>query len=99
MIEVETKTVKLDLACGQRKQEGFIGVDISPQEGVDVVIDLEKYPWPFEDNSVDEVHCAHFIEHLNDFSGFFNELYRIMKVGAEANISCPYFTSIRNVQD
>jgi SAM-dependent methyltransferase len=27
-------------------------------------VDLFTFPWPFEDNSVDEVHCSHFIEHI-----------------------------------
>ena len=95
----EVEKVRLDLACGKRKKEGFIGVDIAAVEGVDMVVNLEEFPWPFEDNSVDEVNCSHFIEHLTEFSGFFNELYRIMKVGAEAVIACPYYTSVRMVQD
>jgi predicted SAM-dependent methyltransferase len=56
--------VKVDLACGDNKKEGFIGLDISDCEGVDKVHDLNIYPWPFEDNSVDEVHCSHYIEHI-----------------------------------
>jgi SAM-dependent methyltransferase len=56
--------LKLDLACGQNKVEGFKGVDRVALEGVDYVVDLQEYPWPFEDNSVDEIYCSHYIEHI-----------------------------------
>lgn len=58
------KKLKLDLACGNNKIEGYTGVDVAALESVDVVHDLNEYPWPFEENSVDEVHCAHYIEHI-----------------------------------
>lgn len=91
--------VKLDLACGQTKKEGFVGVDIQPLIGVDVVCDLEVYPWPFPDDSVDEIYCSHYFEHTTDPMKFMNELYRIMKKGAKGTIMCPYYTSIRAWQD
>ncbi len=53
---------KLDLACGQTPKEGFEGVDCF--QGAQHVVDLTQYPWPFEDNSVDELHCSHYIEHI-----------------------------------
>lgn len=89
--------LKLDIACGKRKKPGFTGVDI--WEGADIVADLEKFPWPFEDNSVDEIFCSHYIEHTPDLISFANELYRIMKVGATAEIIAPYYSSIRAWQD
>lgn len=55
-------TRKLDLACGQTPLDGFEGVDIFT--GAKHVVDLMKYPWPFEDSSVAELHCSHFIEHI-----------------------------------
>jgi predicted SAM-dependent methyltransferase len=55
-------TRKLDLACGQSPREGFEGVDIWPK--AQHVVDLMKYPWPFEDNSVFELHCSHYVEHI-----------------------------------
>lgn len=53
---------KLDLACGQTPREGFEGVDI--WEGAQHRVNLMTYPWPFDDNSVAELHCSHFIEHI-----------------------------------
>ncbi len=66
-------TRKLDLACGQTPREGFEGVDIWP--GAKHVVDLTRYPWtchctecqgkPFADSSVAELHCSHYIEHID----------------------------------
>jgi hypothetical protein len=93
--------VRLDLGCGQHKREGFTGVDSSPECQPDIVCDLSKAPWPFEDNSVDEVHSSHFIEHLTgaERAVFFNELYRVMKKDAKGTFIVPHENSIRAIQD
>lgn len=93
------KLRRLDLACGQRKQPGFEGVDIAPLEGVDVVHDLNRLPWPVENASVEEVHCSHFVEHVDSLITFMEELARILVTGAKATLIMPYYTSMRAWQD
>ncbi len=41
----EAPVVRLDLACGSNKKEGFIGVDHSKDTQAAIIINLEKYPW------------------------------------------------------
>lgn len=64
------KKVRIDFGCGQnctKDQDGkYIGVDQVQLEGVDIVHDLTQFPYPFEDNSVDEIVSNHFVEHLGD---------------------------------
>jgi len=93
--------MKLDLACGRNKRPGFKGVDMISIPGhVDVVWNLNVYPWPFAQfESVSHINCAHFLEHVEDIIKFMNECYRIMKNGARMDIVCPYYTSIRAWQD
>lgn len=55
---------KLELACGDRKREGYCGVDVVETPSVDIVHDLTVYPWPFENNSVEEINCEHYVEHI-----------------------------------
>jgi hypothetical protein len=57
---------KLDLGCGLNPKEGFEGVDIRGNEKAKHIVDLFKFPWPFEDNSVDEIHASHLLEHVWD---------------------------------
>lgn len=60
-----------------------------------------KNHWPWDDNSVDEVHCSHFLEHLTGAERihFFNELHRVMKPGAKALIITPHHSSGRAYGD
>lgn len=77
----ENEPIKIDVGCGKNKREGFLGMDVIPFEGVDIVIDAGKDRWPFDDESVDELHASHFVEHLEpeERIHFVNELYRVLK--------------------
>jgi hypothetical protein len=94
-------STKLDLGCGKNKKEGFFGVDQYQMPGVDLVLDLGSDPWPFESDSIEEVHCSHFFEHLDPRGRihFLNELWRVMKVDAKALIIVPYWASGRAYGD
>ena len=78
----EPEKLRIDIGCGVRCIEGFAGID-SMDFGQKYIHDVRK-GMPFEDNSVDEVHSSHFVEHLTgpERVMFFNELYRVMKIGA-----------------
>lgn len=91
---------KLDLGCGPNKKAGFHGADHTAFPNVDTVTDLRK-AWPWPDDSVEEVHCSHFLEHLTPMerAHFFNELFRVMKVGAKATIVTPHWASCRAYGD
>jgi len=103
--------IKLDLACGgsEKNGEDYIGVDISDELETDITLDLNQYPWPFENDSIDEIFCRNYIEHIphdlnngNKLDGliqFMNELYRILKPSGKAVIIAPYCTSIRAYGD
>lgn len=97
----EQQSIKLDIGCGKNKQEGFIGVDQYKMDNVDVVMKIGTDAWPWADSSVEEVHCSHFLEHLNaqERVHFCNELYRVMKKGARATIITPHWASLRAYGD
>lgn len=81
--------IRLDLGCGPRKTEGFIGVDSDGNwPGVDVTADLTKR-FPYPDDSVDEIRAHDIIEHLPDRIHTMNELWRICKNGASIDIRVP----------
>jgi acetyltransferase-like isoleucine patch superfamily enzyme/SAM-dependent methyltransferase len=80
--------VRVDLGCGARKAPGFIGVDVFPAPGVDIVADLST-AFPFADNSVDELRAYDFIEHLPDRLRTMNEIWRVCKDGALVDLFVP----------
>lgn len=92
--------MKLDLGCGKNKKEGFIGVDCIKFDGVDEVVDLTK-PWPWADNSVEEVNCSHTMEHFTaeERIHVVNELYRVLQPKAKALIIVPHWCSNRAYGD
>jgi SAM-dependent methyltransferase len=92
-------SLKLDIGCGLRKREGFIGIDMSNDVGADVVLDVETQPLPFDDSSVDEIYCAHTIEHLHGLIPFMNECYRVLKPHGWMTVLAPYYTAIQASQD
>lgn len=111
--------VRLDLACGNSKKEGFIGIDISKNTQADLICNLEDFTWSLfpaiedmmivydfldenyqiKNNSIDEIFCSHYIEHVSDLQSFANELYRIMKPKGKITFLAPYYSSIRAMQD
>ena len=79
----------IDIGCGKNPKPGFVGID-AIDFGQKHVVDVRK-GLPFKPNTVDEVNSSHFVEHLTGTEriAFFNELYRVMKVGAVATIITP----------
>ena len=95
----QNKPIKINIACGQQRQEGFIGIDKVKTEATDIVQDLETFPWPLENDSVDEILVSHYIEHTKDLIKFVDEMHRIMKKGAKATIVAPNYANMRAIQD
>lgn len=102
--------IKVDLACGDSKKEGYIGVDIVETSSTDIIHDLTVYPWPFEDNSVDEIFCSHYVEHIphdiynkedsrDGLIQFIDEVYRILKPEGKIEIVAPYYKNERAFGD
>jgi SAM-dependent methyltransferase len=64
-----------------------ITCDMNKLHKPDIVHDLNILPWPFEDNSFDEIHAYNILEHLGqqgDFKSFFahfEEMSRILIPG------------------
>lgn len=81
--------MKLNLGSGLTKIPGFLNVDSNPLCKPDILADVEK-KLPFEDSSVDEIRAYHIFEHINDFFGFVQELYRICKHKAIIDIEVPH---------
>ena len=86
--------MKLNLGSGSKILKGYVNVDKFQYYNPDVVHDLEKFPYPFEDNSVDEILLSHVLEHIGQNPDVFNnivkELYRICKNNSIIDIRVPH---------
>lgn len=87
--------LKLNLGCGHNKLLSYCNVDQVPEYDPDVLMDLEKFPWPWEDNSVEEIVLCHVLEHLGEtrdiYLGIWREMYRILKPSGEIHITVPHW--------
>jgi hypothetical protein len=86
--------LKLNLGCGFKRLAGYLNVDSVPDCHPDQVVNLEQLPWPWADNSVDEVQLIHVLEHLGRdpqvFIGIMQQLYRICQSGTAIHIIVPH---------
>lgn len=84
---------------GKKGWTELVTLDVNPAHQPDIVHDLERLPWPFEDNQFDEVHCYEILEHLGrqgDYESFFAhfaELWRILKPDGCLAVTCPSYRS------
>lgn len=87
-----------DIGCGGNKQnKSWFGIDYRSLEGVDLVQDLEIFPWAIPSESFNIASATHVVEHINPshgiFINFMNEVWRILKPNGEFLISAPYASS------
>src|SRR5881396_3738761 len=82
--------LRIDLGCGSAKREGFVGLDYVDLPEVYHVLDLTTERFPFDDDSVDEVFSAHFLEHIDEPNHVFEEIGRICRDGARIEFWTPY---------
>lgn len=83
----------LDLGCGMKKTDGAIGLDMVALPGVDVVHDLNAFPYPFDADTFDLIIARHSLQHLDRIVLVMEELHRILKPGGELRIYAPHYAS------
>lgn len=84
--------IRLDVGAGNNCQDGFVGLDKRDLPGIDIVHDLEEFPYPLPDKCCLMIVGSHICEHIKPWLtlDFFDELWRIMKMGGQLALSMPY---------
>jgi predicted SAM-dependent methyltransferase len=90
--------LKLNLGAADRHIDGYRSVDLyvnirpTPEECKDWQYADLNYSWPWLDSSVDEIIAFDIIEHLPNRIHTMNEMHRVLKPGAIAQIEVPNAT-------
>jgi predicted SAM-dependent methyltransferase len=71
---------RLNFGCGNDYRNGWTNAD-----------GYAVYPYPFKDNSFDEIDAFHVIEHLDNPEDAMKEFYRILKPGGRLHIKVPHY--------
>lgn len=90
-----------NLYLGEDKEfKELVTLDIDPKCEADVLHDLNVFPYPFKDNTFDEIHAYEVLEHCGkqgDYKSFFKqfeEFYRILKPGGRLFATVPRHDAI-----
>jgi len=98
MKKIEEKKI-LDVGCGRAKHAGAVGIDWASDPCVDIVHDLNKFPWPIEDNTFDEIICQDTIQLFDNVVKTMEEMHRIGRLGAILKIRTPHFSHPNSFRD
>ena len=84
--------INLNLGCGKDLKNGYINADKYGEP--DLQVDLEVFPWPWEDSSVTEIILKHVLEHLGQdtqtYLNIIKEIYRVCRDQATVHIIVPH---------
>jgi len=93
------KPLRLNMGCGSDIRTGYINLDNAELEGVDVAHSLESFPYPFEDDTFEEIILINVLEHLEDTIKVMEEIWRIARPGAKVILRVPYWNSMDSITD
>jgi hypothetical protein len=96
---------KLNLGSGIDYLEGWTNLDISDKDiygvpiKVEVIWDLNDFPWPFPDNEFDEIGAYAILEHLMSRTKPWDEIKRIAKNGCKVHVLVPHYSGYTGYDD
>lgn len=90
---------ELNLGCGRDLRPNCLNVDRSPSVGADLVFDLEDRPYPLPDGHFERIWALDVVEHLQDVTGFVEEVHRILRPGGIVEITTPHFSCANSFSD
>ena len=92
------RNICLDIGCGKKKRNGYIGLDNSKESSADIICNLEN-GIPIKSNSCSKIVCDNLLEHMKNLIFVMNEIWRVCAHLTEVEIIVPYYLSIGAFQD
>ena len=87
---VISSDIKINVGCGSDIRTGYLNCDYFMHNGVDLVFDLDKFPYPFDTKSIDYILASHVLEHLESPGNALREFHRILKSSGVLELRVPY---------
>lgn len=89
---IQNPSRKLNLGSGEFLKAGYVNVDFTSISEPDVRHDLNRFPYPFEDDYFELIEADHVLEHLENPFLVVGEMQRIAKHGATIRLRVPHFS-------
>lgn len=90
--------MKINLGCGNKRKDGYVGIDMFACEAVDIIANVAE-GIPLADGTVTDVWMDNFIEHVPDIPRLMRELHRVCAAGARITAFTPHYSSIASWRD
>ena len=85
----------MKIKCGGlSRREGWVNIDKYQLEYTDIICDLDKFPYPFEDNSIEAIECDNVIEHVLYPVDMLKEFERILKKGGTIKVVTSFYNHL-----
>lgn len=85
---------KLNLGCGNDIKQGFVNLNLYEKDNVDIICNIEKFPYPFKDNTFEYIYMRNVLEQVTNQREIFQELHRICKDKGIIDIQVFHFSSV-----
>lgn len=88
--------MRLNLGCGRDHKTGYVNVDFN--QPCDLLFDLSNFPWPWSNESCDEILMLDFLEHFSyrKTEDILHECWRILKENGSLIVQVPDFEHCSN---
>ena len=77
----------------KRVMPDALTIDMFDADSVDIICNLNEGLSFFPDNSIDEIHSSHVLEHIEKFAELMAEMLRVLKVGGKVCGTVPHFSN------
>ncbi len=87
------------MGCGELQFSDCLNADIRKTKIVDIIVNFDKFFYPFKDGSFENVYAYDIIEHLDDIIKVIEEIYRILKSEGKIFIKTTYWQAENSFTD
>lgn len=87
--------LRINLGCGSKPRQGFLGVDLGETTAADVKMDVLAYLRSLPDQSVAEVYSRHMLEHLEPapLRELLAQVDRVLMPGGTMQFIVPHYSN------
>ena len=88
--------MRINLGCGNDVKPGYLNVDFRQTAHEVLNVDLSRFPWPWADDSAEEILMLDFLEHFGfgQTDTLLSEVWRVLAVDGFVDIQVPDFDQL-----
>ncbi len=81
--------LKLNLGAGLDIRPGYVNLDSRSLPGIDLIVDLDRHPWPLDRESCQEILALDVFEHMADVVAAMDNCWQLLEPGGTLIVRGP----------